>query len=1165
MAWRDRLRRRAAGADGSGAGQSGLSGSGDSSGSVPGASGDGGGTSGAGASGSSVPGDWDGGWRRTAPPPLTVARASLGVSDGLTFRAGLASWQNPSFDNGLGHALLPTAPTGVVSGVTRQAAPQPTRAGGGPLLLRAVRPEGADAGDLGGGGQGSGSSGSGSSGTTSRSAPSGAGPVVQRSADNSGAGQGRSADAPRTRGITSADSPAVLSSPAPAVQRAAEPGAPAVVTPADTGRSAGAPEIPLVRRVAVVPGATAGVPGPDSGSASRSPGGSGGRTTSGPAVQRAATESRPSDVAVQPRPVGPRLTVARRQAGPVRRVPALRPAAPDPRPAPDASAAPSAPAAGTTAPVQRAATRTGSRAPLGAPLSEMPSTATPLAEGRPAPHPASGTGSAPGPALPVVQRQTEGGGASDGGVQGAAQQSPAPRRTSDAGRSGARARGGLGAPLPALPPSAAVPGSTSSGAHASRGPDVQRAAGRQDGRGSATGPGRDRTSAETAPPASGPDVQRAPSRQDGRASATAPGRDRTPPASGPDIQRAPSRQDGPGSATVPGRDGTPAEAAPPAGGGSGTDAPLLGSVDVQRRVTNPSATGDTTSSGHPTAHGTGPATPLVTPPQATAPEGPAGAATPTTPAAPAGNAPRPGAQRPSTPGAPGPVVVARALAEGTPGADRPAAPAAPGGHGATGTGSASPSVQAAPGGHGATGTLGAADPRALAEGTPRADRPAAPAASRGHGAAGAGSASPSVQAAPGGHGATGTLGAADPRALPVTGSAASSVQAAPSTHGTPGPVVAARALAEGASDARTPGADRPTAPAAPRAGAPGAADSRSLPGAGSAAPSVPAAPSIHGAPGPVVVARALAEGAPAADRPTAPAAPRAARTPGAANARPLPVTGSPAPRTLQLLPARPLTLSTRAPKGAAQPTATRPGNRPVVPMRRPGDPAAPQSQGGTGTPAHPTPGPSSATPATPHVQRSATPGPAPQNSGARTTGSSTADQRVPVVQLAPPHRETHGAPAAVPARSLPITAPQTPPLADRPAATSAPGSAGNVPVVRPRTSAPGGGTRGAAPPVQRAYSADDSALPGSMDKTRPARPRQPASAAGDLAEPAKPQTGNGRSASAKRTAQRAEPPQDPGMDLDELARRLIDPVARLLRTELRRGRERTGRPYDGRR
>ncbi|MEV7926999.1 hypothetical protein [Kitasatospora sp. NPDC088779] len=38
-----------------------------------------------------------------------------------------------------------------------------------------------------------------------------------------------------------------------------------------------------------------------------------------------------------------------------------------------------------------------------------------------------------------------------------------------------------------------------------------------------------------------------------------------------------------------------------------------------------------------------------------------------------------------------------------------------------------------------------------------------------------------------------------------------------------------------------------------------------------------------------------------------------------------------------------------------------------------------------------------------------------------------------------------------------------------------------------------------------------------------------------------------------------------GADLDELARRLIEPVGRLLRAELRRGRERAGRPYDGRR
>ncbi|WP_439673987.1 hypothetical protein [Embleya sp. MST-111070] len=36
-------------------------------------------------------------------------------------------------------------------------------------------------------------------------------------------------------------------------------------------------------------------------------------------------------------------------------------------------------------------------------------------------------------------------------------------------------------------------------------------------------------------------------------------------------------------------------------------------------------------------------------------------------------------------------------------------------------------------------------------------------------------------------------------------------------------------------------------------------------------------------------------------------------------------------------------------------------------------------------------------------------------------------------------------------------------------------------------------------------------------------------------------------------------------DIEDLARRLIEPVSRLLRADLRRGRERSGRPYDGRR
>ncbi|MYV38972.1 hypothetical protein GT030_08820, partial [Streptomyces sp. SID1328] len=47
---------------------------------------------------------------------------------------------------------------------------------------------------------------------------------------------------------------------------------------------------------------------------------------------------------------------------------------------------------------------------------------------------------------------------------------------------------------------------------------------------------------------------------------------------------------------------------------------------------------------------------------------------------------------------------------------------------------------------------------------------------------------------------------------------------------------------------------------------------------------------------------------------------------------------------------------------------------------------------------------------------------------------------------------------------------------------------------------------------------------------------------------------------------RTKPPApDSSPDLDDLARRLLDPVSRLLRNELRRGRDRTGRPFDGRR
>ncbi|MGC0375318.1 hypothetical protein [Streptomyces sp. SAI-229] len=420
MAWRDRLRRRAAGP--STAGRSGAGADRGANG-VPAAAapGDGPGPAAPGGSGPAVPADWDGGWRRTAAPPLTVSRAPLGVSDGLSFRAGLAAWQNPSFDGGLGHALLPDAPTGLVRGVTRPAAPRATGTGGGPLLLRAVREEGdgpqAGAPDAvradgaasatpvarrvrssGSGSSGSGSPGSGSSGSrTSGSASSGSGAfgpepsgpaspgpaspgpassgpgasrggsggaraagtgsgaqtVVARSADGTGGGSGTGSPggAPRTRGITSSTSPAVLSSPAPAVQRAVAPGGPPVVAPSDSGRPSAAPPIPLVRRVSVVPGASAGGAGtrPASGAASsassRTPSGEHAAnpgSASGPSVRRTVTGASPersgggrpeasrapdaeaSRPVARPRPVGPRLTVARRVAVPVR--PCTRPA-----------------------------------------------------------------------------------------------------------------------------------------------------------------------------------------------------------------------------------------------------------------------------------------------------------------------------------------------------------------------------------------------------------------------------------------------------------------------------------------------------------------------------------------------------------------------------------------------------------------------------------------------------------------------------------------------------------------------------------------------------------------------------------------------------------------------------------------------------------------------
>ncbi|MTE17750.1 hypothetical protein F0L17_01100 [Streptomyces sp. TRM43335] len=124
-------------------------------------------------------------------------------------------------------------------------------------------------------------------------------------------------------------------------------------------------------------------------------------------------------------------------------------------------------------------------------------------------------------------------------------------------------------------------------------------------------------------------------------------------------------------------------------------------------------------------------------------------------------------------------------------------------------------------------------------------------------------------------------------------------------------------------------------------------------------------------------------------------------------------------------------------------------------------------------------------------------------------------------------------------------------------------------MVRPRSGAPGpgpaanGGAGRAAPPIQRDSAGTGGAAvsTGAPAKEVPVRDRTrsvSASSGPASSGPASPAPGRG-------AARYAETPQDPGLDLDDLARRLLDPMARLLRTELRRGRERTGRPHDGRR
>ncbi len=266
-------------------------------------------------------------------------------------------------------------------------------------------------------------------------------------------------------------------------------------------------------------------------------------------------------------------------------------------------------------------------------------------------------------------------------------------------------------------------------------------------------------------------------------------------------------------------------------------------------------------------------------------------------------------------------------------------------------------------------------------------------------------------------------------------------------------------------------------------------------GAGQPRTTPSAAPSGSARPVPLVVARSVTDET-AGDASTTPSAPRA----------------------LQLLAARPLSLGTRDMGSAAAP-APRPAGRPVVAARWP-----------------------AASSASRQVQRAAVDGPC-GGHGARPPH---------VVRPAPgPRTAPASAPARAAATPLPVTSPQAPPVVVQPAPAASP--ARPVPVVRPRTPAP------AATPAAAA-TAPTAGVPHAAGP--PPVQRAPVGRSGPGPTSHGPSGGGGAKSV---PADRHAAPQVPDADLDDLARRLLDPVSRLLRTELRRGRERAGRPFDGRR
>ncbi len=1043
MAWRDRMRRRGAVPNAAGA----VATSTGATGAVQEA---------AAGRGPGVPADWDGGWRRTTPALLTVSRAPMSVSDGLAFRDGLAAWRDPSFDTGLAHALLPTAPTGLVRGIARPAVAHPTHSGGGPLLLRALRAPDADAAPDAGpwagagapqpeappaagaqatgraqpGGSGARASGARASAKgaplSAQAAPavgagtgtgrSSASPADERPGRSGGgpeapSGAGATAGTPATLGRPPTQSAAVLGADAlgpdadHVVQRAEAAAAAPAVAAVGAGRTPAPARLPLVRRITVVPG-TSGEGAPEAATAARP-------------VQRIATGAGPLPAAarrpgreapaagVRPGDLGEGAPADRAEATQtvVRTRPvgpsltgARVPAAPRRRVPAVRPAVPPAPLGGPSpeAPVQRAADHAP---PLGTPPTEVP-----------APAPSSDVaGPAPAPAMPVVQRQAETVLDRPGTSVRGADEAPV-QRTADRPAAGA-SPSELPSPTVHLAQEAVTP--------APAAPALRR-------------------QAETV------------------ADAT--------------VQR---------TAELPTL-GEPAAELPtaPAPLGALPSPPTPGMPTVQHPTKTTTDTPMQRTADHPTPG---------TPP----------AELPTTPA-PLGALPSP-----PTPGMP---IVQHPTKTTT---DTPVQRTA--GRPTLGPPLIELPTTARPLGHGATVPARAGDTPSAA--TPPA--PTLPVVQR----------QPEAPAAEGGPGRT----ARRPRAglgapLPAMPPTASPPAAPPTVRSRPVPVPAPVPGA-GQHPASPPPSPAPTPPttasptsASPTSASPTTASPTSASRHGGRA-GVPAPPAGARTSGPVPLVLAGRSGAPG----RAPAAPH---------------------RSVQLLAARPLALGSGPDLGSATAPvmSARAASRPVVTARW----AAP---------------PSTAAPQ--HVQRApGSPGPPPASASEP-------------VRPSEPLRGPEALRTSGPGRSsgpLPVTALHAPPLVVRPSrATSSARPVPVVPLVRSRTPDPGGtsGDPPASPPlpVQR-----DS---GSLRGTAPATTASGTAATTPRTTASRTTTSGTATTSADqratasgRTDRTGGSPRDAGtqggdLDVEDLARRLIDPVARLLRAELRRGRDRAGRTFDG--